>query len=98
MPRAVRGIFVAKARVWQTTDISSDDSSKANLISRFQSSLERQGVYRQNIGVAKTRLVSEESALTSIGSVSASIEIAILAANGTMVAEDRAVLGAEIGS
>ena len=76
----------------------SDDSSKANLISRFQSSLERQGVYRQNIEVAKTRLVSEESALTSITAVfQRASEIAILAANGTMVAEDRAVLGAEIG-
>jgi flagellar hook-associated protein 3 FlgL len=75
----------------------SDDSSKTNLISQFQSSLERQGVYKQNIESAKTRLVSEESALTSITTVfQRASEIAVLGANGTMVAEDRAVLGAEI--
>lgn len=75
----------------------SDDSSKANLISRFQSSLERQDVYRQNIESAKTRLTSEETALTSITAVfQRASEIAIMGANGTMVAEDRAVLGAEI--
>ena len=54
-------------------------------------------VYKKNIDVAKTRLTSEETALTSITNLfRRAYEVAILAANGTMVAEDRAVLGAEV--
>ena len=75
----------------------SDNSAKANLISRLQSSLERQEVYQKNIEVAKTRLTSEETALTSITQVfQRASEIAILGANGTMAKEDRAVFGIEV--
>jgi len=89
-----------QAKLGAGTQITSpsDDSSKANLISRFQSSLERQGVYKQNIESAKTRLASEETALTSITTVfQRASEIAVMGANGTMAVEDRAILGAEIG-
>lgn len=75
----------------------SQDAQKTNLIARLQSSLQRQDVYRENIDFAKTRLNSEETALTSITQVlQRASELAIQAANGTMVAEDRAVLGAEV--
>lgn len=75
----------------------SQDVRKANLITRLQSSLERQDVYRDNIDFARTRLNSEETALTSITQVlQRASELAIQSANGTMVAEDRAVLGAEV--
>jgi len=75
----------------------SQDVRKANLITRLQSSLERQDVHRDNIDFARTRLNSEETALTSITQVlQRASELAIQSANGTMVAEDRAVLGAEV--
>ena len=75
----------------------SQDVQKTNLITRLQSSLERQDVHRDNIDFARTRLNSEETALTSITQVlQRASELAIQSANGTMVAEDRAVLGAEV--
>ncbi len=75
----------------------SQDIQKTNLITRLQSSLERQDVHRENIDFARTRLNSEETALTSITQVlQRASELAIQSANGTMVAEDRAVLGAEV--
>lgn len=75
----------------------SQDAQKANLISRLESSLERQAVYKKNIEVAKTRLSAEETALTSITQIfQRASEIAIQGANGTMAPEDRAVLGAEV--
>ena len=75
----------------------SQDTQKANLISRLESSLERQAVYKKNIEVAKTRLSAEETALTSITQLfQRASEIAIQGANGTMAPEDRAVLGAEV--
>lgn len=75
----------------------SQDVQKTNLITRLQSSLERQDVHRENIDFARTRLNSEETALTSITQVlQRASELAIQSANGTMVAEDRAVLGAEV--
>ena len=75
----------------------SENSEKAALISRLESSLERQSIYQKNIEVAKTRLTAEETALTSITDLfQRASEIAVIGANGTMVAEDRAVLGAEV--
>ncbi len=75
----------------------SQDAQKTNLIARLQSSLQRQDVYRENIDFAKTRLNSEETALTSITQVlQRASELAIQSANGTMVAQDRAVLAAEV--
>ena len=71
----------------------SEDFTKASLISRLRA--QRQGVsekYRY-----KNSPHSEETALTSITNLfRRAYEVAILAANGTMVAEDRAVLGAEV--
>ena len=59
--------------------------------------LQRQDVYRENIDFAKTRLNSEETALTSITQgLQRASELAIQSANGTMVAQDRAVLAAEV--
>lgn len=75
----------------------SQDSKKTNQISRLESTLQRQDVYKDNIQVAKTRLFMEETALTSITQVlQRASELAILGANGTMAREDRAVLGAEV--
>lgn len=87
----------AKLGSGEQLNAPSEDVIKANLISRLESSLERQGVYQKNIDTAKTRLTSEETALTSITNLfRRAYEVAVLAANGTMVAEDRAVLGAEV--
>lgn len=75
----------------------SQDVQKANLISRLESNISSQKIYKENIEVAMTRLTSEETALTSITEVfQRASELAILGANGTMAAEDRAVLGAEV--
>ena len=75
----------------------SQDSKKTNQISRLESALQRQGIYKANIQVAKTRLTMEETALTSITEVlQRASELAIQGANGTMAAEDRVVLGAEV--
>lgn len=75
----------------------SEDPSKANLIARLESSVKRESVYQQNIGVAKTRLTSEETALTSITELfQRASEIALIGANGTMAADDRAVFAAEV--
>ena len=76
----------------------SQDPHQASLISRLESNLERQAIYQENIAVAKTRLTSEETALSSITEVFLrASELAIQGANGTMAMEDRAVLGAEVG-
>ena len=76
----------------------SQDPHQASLISRLESNLERQAIYQENIAVAKTRLTSEETALSSITEVFLrASELAIQGANGTMAIEDRAVLGAEVG-
>ena len=76
----------------------SQDPHQASLISRLESNLERQAIYQENIAVAKTRLTSEETALSSITEVFLrASELAIQGANGTMAVEDRAVLGAEVG-
>lgn len=76
----------------------SQDPHQAGLISRLESNLERQAIYQENIAVAKTRLTSEETALSSITEVFLrASELAIQGANGTMAVEDRAVLGAEVG-
>ena len=89
----------AKLGTGEQLNAPSEDSTKANLISRLESSLERQGVYQKNIDTAKTRLASEETALASITNlIRRAYEIAITGANGTMAAEDRAVLGAEVES
>ena len=65
----------------------SQDSKKTNQISRLESALQRQGVYKANIQVAKTRLTMEETALTSITEVlQRASELAIQGANGTMAA------------
>ena len=75
----------------------SDDPKRANLVSRLESALERQSVYQKNIEVAKTRITSEETALSSITVLfQRAIEISIVGANGTMAVEDRRVLGAEV--
>lgn len=75
----------------------SQDPQQASLISRLESNLERQAIYQENIAVAKTRLTSEETALSSITEVFLrASELAIQGANGTMASEDRAVLGAEV--
>ena len=75
----------------------SQDPQKASLISRLESDLERQAIYQENIAVAKTRLTSEETALSSITEVFLrASELAIQGANGTMASEDRAVLGTEV--
>jgi len=75
----------------------SQDPHKSSLISRLESNLERQAIYQENIAVAKTRLTSEESALSSITEVFLrASELAIQGANGTMASEDRAVMGAEV--
>ena len=89
----------AKLGSGEQLNTSSEDFTKANLISRLESSLERQGVYQKNIDTAKTRLTSEETALTTITNLfRRAYEIAIIGANGTMAPEDRAVLGAEVES
>ena len=76
----------------------SQDPYKASFVSRLESNLERQAVYQENIAVAKTRLTSEETALSSITELFLrASEVAIQGANGTMASEDRAVLGAEVG-
>ena len=76
----------------------SQDPYKASFVSRLESNLERQAVYQENIAVAKTRLTSEETALSSITELFLrASELAIQGANGTMASEDRAVLGAEVG-
>ena len=76
----------------------SQDPYKASFVSRLESNLERQTVYQENITVAKTRLTSEETALSSITELFLrASELAIQGANGTMASEDRAVLGAEVG-
>ncbi len=75
----------------------SQDPHKSSLISRLESNLERQAIYQENIAVAKTRLTTEETALSSITEVFLrASELAIQGANGTMASEDRAVLGAEV--
>ena len=75
----------------------SQDPHKSSLISRLESNLERQTIYQENIAVAKTRLTTEETALSSITEVFLrASELAIQGANGTMASEDRAVLGAEV--
>lgn len=75
----------------------SQDPHKASLVSRLESNLERQAIYQENIAVAKARLTSEETALSSITEVFLrASELAIQGANGTMASEDRAVLGAEV--
>lgn len=75
----------------------SEDPSKANLIARLESSVKRESVYQRNIEVAKTRLTSEETALTSITELfQRASEIALIGANGTMAAEDRAVFAVEV--
>ena len=43
----------------------SQDPHQASLISRLESNLERQAIYQEKIAVAKTRLTSEETALSS---------------------------------
>ena len=89
----------AKLGSGEQLNTPSEDFTKANLISRLESSLERQGVYQKNIDTAKTRLTSEETALTTITNLfRRAYEIAIIGANGTMAPEDRAVLGAEVES
>ena len=89
----------AKLGTGEQLNAPSEDSTKANLISRLESSLKRQGVYQKNIDTAKTRLTSEETALTTITNLfRRAYEIALLGANGTMAVEDRAVLGAEVES
>ena len=89
----------AKLGTGEQLNAPSEDSTKANLIARLESSLERQDVYQKNIDTAKTRLASEETALTSITNLlRRAYEIAIIGANGTMAPEDRAVLGAEVES
>lgn len=89
----------AKLGSGEQLNTPSEDFTKANLISRLESSLERQGVYQKNIDTAKTRLTSEETALTTITNLfRRAYEIALLGANGTMAIEDRAVLGAEVES
>ena len=63
----------------------------------MESDLERQAIYQENIAVAKTRLTSEETALSSITELFfRASELAIQGANGTMASEDRAVLGTEV--
>ena len=75
----------------------SQDPHKSSLISRLESNLERQAIYQENIAVAKTRLSTEETAMSSITEVFLrASELAIQGANGTMASEDRAVLGAEV--
>lgn len=75
----------------------SQDPHKSSLISRLESNLERQAIYQENIAVAKTRLTTEETAMSSITEVFLrASELAIQGANGTMASEDRAVLGAEV--
>lgn len=75
----------------------SQDPHKSSLISRLESNLERQTIYQENIAVAKTRLTTEETALSSITEVFLrASELAIQGANGTMASEDRAVLGTEV--
>ena len=75
----------------------SQDPQQASLISRLESDLERQAIYQENIAVAKTRLTSEETALSSITELFLrASELAIQGANGTMASEDRAVLGTEV--
>ena len=75
----------------------SQDPQKASLVSRLESNLQRQAIYQENIAVAKTRLSSEETALSSITDVFLrASELAIQGANGTMASEDRAVMGAEV--
>ena len=89
----------AKLGTGEQLNAPSEDSTKANLIARMERSLERQDVYQKNIDTAKTRLASEETALTSITNLlRRAYEIAIIGANGTMAPEDRAVLGAEVES
>ena len=89
----------AKLGTGEQLNAPSENSTKANLIARLESSLERQDVYQKNIDTAKTRLASEETALTSITNLlRRAYEIAIIGANGTMAPEDRAVLGAEVES
>ena len=75
----------------------SQDPHKSSLISRLESNLERQAIYQENIAVAKTRLTTEETAMSSITEVFLrASELAIQGANGTMASEDRAVLGTEV--
>lgn len=89
----------AKLGTGEQLNAPSEDPIKANFISRLESSLKRQEVYQKNIETAKTRLTSEETALTSITNLfRRAYEIAIIGANGTMAPEDRAVLGAEVAS
>ena len=99
MSKAQFEVSSLQAKLGSGTQLTSpsENAPKNNLISKLESALERQGVYKQNIEVAKTRLTSEETALTSITQLfQRASEIAVMGANGTMVAEDRAVLGAEI--
>ena len=75
----------------------SEDPSKADLISRLESARERQGVYSKNIDAAETRLISEETVLTSMTRIMQRItELTVQAGNDTLAAADRAVIGAEV--
>jgi flagellar hook-associated protein 3 FlgL len=99
MSRGQSEVSTLQAKLGSGTQLTSpsENSEKAALISRLESSLDRQSIYQKNIEVAKTRLTAEETALTSITDLfQRASEIAVIGANGTMVAEDRAVLGAEV--
>lgn len=75
----------------------SEDTTKANTISKMEAQLEKLKVYSSSMDVAKTRLTSEESVLTSLTEVFQRLsELAIQGANGTMASEDRFVLAAEV--
>lgn len=75
----------------------SEDTTKANTITKMEAQLEKLEVYASSMDVAKTRLTSEESVLSSLTEVFQRLsELAIQGANGTMASEDRSVLAAEV--
>lgn len=77
----------------------SDDISKSNLIASLNSAKERYAIYSKNIDEVETRFSAEESVLSSMTKVVQRIEeLTTQAANDTLGATDRGIIGAEVAA